>query len=181
MLIRKATAADIDAVAAIYDATHTAEEAGRLSTGWIRGVYPTRALAEQAQAAGELFVLEESGIIKGAGIINQNQHPSYVAGNWEEEAAPGTVMVLHTLVIDPSNAAKGLGRAFLGFYADYSLANGCPNLRLDTNAINLGARAFYKKMGFREAGSVKTPFNGLSEVNLVLLDAQAEELKAKCV
>ncbi|MBD5641284.1 MAG: GNAT family N-acetyltransferase [Desulfovibrio sp.] len=176
MLIRKAAAADLDAVAAIYAAVHTAEEAGRLNTGWIRDVYPTRVSASRAQAAGELFVLEENGLVSGAGIINKSQHEAYAAGSWQTAAKPETVMVLHTLAIDPASSAKGLGRAFLRFYAEYALANNCPNLRLDTNAVNLGARAFYKKMGFREVGSVKTPFNGIAEVCLILLEAQAEEI-----
>ena len=40
-MIRKAVQADIPAVAAIYDKLHTEEEAGRITIGWIRGVYPT--------------------------------------------------------------------------------------------------------------------------------------------
>ena len=47
-IIRKATGADIDAVAEIYELIHTEEEAGRTTTGWKRGVYPTRAVAEAA-------------------------------------------------------------------------------------------------------------------------------------
>ena len=40
--IRKALASDLDAVAAIYDRVHDAQDSGQLTTGWIRGVYPTR-------------------------------------------------------------------------------------------------------------------------------------------
>ena len=46
--IRKALASDLDAVAAIYDRVHDAQDSGQLTTGWIRGVYPTRATAQAA-------------------------------------------------------------------------------------------------------------------------------------
>ena len=48
MDIRKAAKTDLDGVARIYDALHDAEEAGTITVGWIRGVYPTRATAEAA-------------------------------------------------------------------------------------------------------------------------------------
>ena len=57
MEIRKATEADISAVAAIYDALLDREEQGLLTTGWTRGVYPTEQTARDALAAGTLYVL----------------------------------------------------------------------------------------------------------------------------
>ena len=53
---RLATAADLDVVEAIYNAIHDQEEAGLVSIGWVRDVYPTRATAAAALAAGDLFV-----------------------------------------------------------------------------------------------------------------------------
>ena len=37
-MIRKAIAADIDAIALIYEHIHTAEESGEAAVGWTRGV-----------------------------------------------------------------------------------------------------------------------------------------------
>ena len=50
--IRKALTSDLDAVAAIYDRVHDAQDSGQLTTGWIRGVYPTRATALAALDRG---------------------------------------------------------------------------------------------------------------------------------
>ena len=55
-MIRKALAADIPAVASIYDKLHTEEEAGRATIGWIRGIYPTEDTARQALCRDDLFV-----------------------------------------------------------------------------------------------------------------------------
>lgn len=72
MIFRKASTADVSAVEEIYNDIHTEEEKGKLTIGWIRGIYPTRATAEGALKRGELFVLEDEGRVVGASIINQD-------------------------------------------------------------------------------------------------------------
>ena len=51
-VIRPGTGSDLARIEEIYDAIHTAEEAGKVSIGWVRGVYPTRATAQAALDAG---------------------------------------------------------------------------------------------------------------------------------
>lgn len=170
MLIRKATQNDIDAVEKLYDAIHTAEENGKQTIGWIRGVYPVRATAENALQRGDLFVLEDDGEIYGTGIINKTQVESYKQGKWKYDVTDDQVCVLHTLVISPDSAGKGYGRAFLAYYEKYAEENGCLDLRIDTNARNAVARSMYQKHGYTEIGIVPTEFNGIAGVNLVLLE-----------
>ena len=134
MVIRKARQEDINAVERLYDAIHTAEENGEKTIGWNRGIYPVRTTAEHALKRDDLFVLEEAGEVCGTGIINQIQVESYKQGNWEYDAEDSQVCVLHTLVIAPDQAGKGYGRAFLAYYEKYAAENGCPELRIDTNA-----------------------------------------------
>ena len=170
MMIRKATAKDIDAVEKLYDAIHTAEENGKQTIGWIRGIYPVRKTAEMALARDDLFVLEDDGKICGTSILNKIQVDSYAEGHWEHEVPDERVCVLHTLVIDPDSAGKGYGRAFVEYYETYARENGCTELRIDTNARNEVARAMYKKHGYTEIGIVPTVFNGIEGVQLVLLE-----------
>ena len=141
--IRKALASDLDAVAAIYDRVHDAQDSGQLTTGWIRGVYPTRATA---QAALDRYDVPASD-----------------------------VMVLHALVIDPAIRGRGLGRAFLAYYEGFALSHGCCSLRIDTNARNANARAFYKKLGYWEVAAAPCTFNGIPGVDLVLLEKRIGE------
>ena len=170
MVIRKATQNDIDAVEKLYDAIHTAEENGKQTIGWIRGIYPVRKTAEVALERNDLFVLEDAGEIRGTGILNKIQVDSYAEGSWEHIAPDEQVCVLHTLVIDPDSAGKGYGRAFIEYYEAYALKIGCTELRIDTNARNTVARAMYKKHGYTEIGIVPTVFNGMEGVQLVLLE-----------
>lgn len=169
-MIRRATESDIPAVAEIYEQIHTAEEAGQVTIGWIRGVYPTGDTARLALTRGDLFVQEENGTVVGAAIINQTQVDAYYEGRWQYEAEDSDVMVLHTLVISPLFGGKGYGKAFVGFYENYARTKHCHFLRMDTNCRNRRARAMYKKLGYREAGIVPCQFNGIPGVGLVLLE-----------
>ena len=63
--IRKADAADLDAVVRVYEHVHDAEEAGPAQVGWVRGVYPVRSTAEAALERGDLFVEEADGAVVG--------------------------------------------------------------------------------------------------------------------
>ncbi len=165
----KAEEDDVAAVAGIYENIHTAERAGRLSTGWIAGVYPVENTARAALERGELFVCQ-AGETVAAAIINKRQVDVYALGEWLYPADDSEVMVLHTLVVEPKASGRGIGRAFVGFCEDYARKNGCTVLRMDTNAKNLRARAMYAKLGYREAGTVPCVFNGIPDVQLVLLE-----------
>ncbi len=176
MDIRKAQKNDLDAVEAVYDAQHTAEEAGKSTVGWIRGVYPTRATAQAALDRDDLFVLCEDGLVRGTAIINQIQVDVYAGAPWQYSAPDDRICVLHTLVIDPACAGRGLGRAFVAFYENFARTMNCPELRMDTNARNSIARAFYKGLGYREIAVVPTAFNGIPGIDLVLLEKNLEAM-----
>ena len=170
MNIRKATIQDISDVEAIYNEIHDAEEAGVITTGWIRGVYPVRSVAEAALERGDLFVMEEDARIVGAALINQIQVDVYQDAPWEFCALPEEVCVLHTLVISPKVSGKGLGKQFVRFYEEYARSHHQPELRIDTNARNERARTMYRKLGYKEIAIVPTVFNGIPNVQLVLLE-----------
>ena len=125
MTIRKAILPDLVAVEKLYEEVHDAEESGRQTIGWIRGVYPVRSTAEAALERGDLYVLISEAGIRGAAIINQIQVDVYALGHWQYPAPEDEVCVLHTLVISPEASGRGLGKAFVRFYEDYALAHGC--------------------------------------------------------
>ena len=169
-MIRKASEKDIAAVAEIYSLIHDREEVGLTTIGWIRSVYPTKETAENSVAKGELFVMEDDGVIVASARINQIQDSMYADGNWEYPADDSQVMVLHTLTVSPAVSHKGHGREFVAFYENFAKEKGCHYLRMDTNERNVTARAMYKKLGYKEIGIVPCEFNGIKGVNLVLLE-----------
>ena len=170
MIFRKACKNDIDAIEEIYEDVHTEEEAGRAVIGWKRGVYPTRQTAEKSLKRDDLFVAEEDGRVIGVAVINRQQVDVYADADWRFSAPDEEVMVLHTLVISPKAAEKGVGSAFVDFYETYAAEHGCRFLRMDTNEKNTIARTLYKKLGYEERGVVDCVFNGLNDVRLVYLE-----------
>lgn len=193
MNFRKATSRDLRAIGDIYGRIHDHEEAGLLSTGWIRGVYPTPNTARAALDRGDLYVLVETGPVEAgtagadpavpgaaetiiaAGVINQVQLPEYGEVDWQVAANEDEVLVLHALTVDPRASGHGYGRAFVAFYEDLAQGQGMKALRMDTNALNQRARALYRKLGYREVGQIPTVFNGIEGVMLVLLEKSLSE------
>ena len=169
-MFRKAEADDIEAVCRLYDSIHSAEEAGLLTIGWKRGVYPTDETVRKAFAAGELFVGYDDGILVAAGVINRKQVDAYAGAPWSGDVPESEVMVLHTLAVLPSASRRGYGRGFVSFYESYARKHGCRALRMDTNSRNAAARSLYAKLGYREVAIVPTVFNGIEGVGLVLLE-----------
>lgn len=169
-MIRKATENDIDRVVEIYGNIFRAQDAGELTVGWVRGIYPSRSSALEALARDELFVLEDSGIVAASARINQSQGEEYRRAAWSVDAPDEKVMVLHTLAVDPGLRGKGYGTQFVDFYENYALERGCPYLRMDTNEINAAARRMYARLGYTEADIVPCVFNGIPDVNLVCLE-----------
>lgn len=170
-MFRKAVTEDLDAVAALYDAIHDKEEAGEGCTGWIRGVYPTRKTALDALEKDVLFVeTAPDGTVVASARIDRVQVPVYADAAWSIRVPPDRVMVMHTLVVDPSQNGKGYGKAFALFYEDYARENACQTLRIDTNERNDPARAMYRKLGYTEVSILPCTFNGIEGVRLVCLE-----------
>lgn len=174
-MIRKASMKDIDEVEKIYLNIHEQEQKGNLTIGWLPGVYPVRDTALKALERDDLFVLEEDGAVKASAIINRIQVPVYADGTWKIPASDDQIMVLHTLVVEPKESGKGSGRAFVEYYEKYARENGCTALRMDTNERNAAARKFYAGQGYWEVGIVPCEFNGIPDVNLVLIEKGVEE------
>ena len=113
-------------------------------------------------------MLEDDGVLVAAGRIDQVQVPVYAQVPWQYAAPPEQVLVLHTLVVDPTIAGHGYGTQFVRFYARRARALGC------TNAKNAAARRLYARLGFREAAIVPCTFNGIAGVELVCLEKRLD-------
>ena len=169
-MFRKACIDDLDRIAEIYEEIHTEEEAGNVSIGWIRGIYPTEKTAYDSILKGDMFVETDKGQIVAAAKINREQVPEYSIAQWQYDAPDECIMILHTLVVSPKIKGKGYGSKFVDFYETYALQNGCNYLRMDTNEKNVNARRLYKNLGYDEVSVVDCNFNGISGVRLVCLE-----------
>ena len=160
-MIRPATAADLNAIADIYDAILTREESvGPVYTNWQRGKYPTIDTARQVLEAGTLYVAEEDGEVYGCVNLNGEQLAEYAALNWSVPADPEDVMVIHTLCISPRWAGRGKAREFVAFCEEEGRRQGKTVMRLDTYEGNYPANAMYPKLGYTFVGGTEFFFQG---------------------
>lgn len=170
IIFRTANTSDVAAITEIYEKTHELEQKGLSCTGWKKGIYPTEKTAAHAISDGHMYVAQCDGKIVACARINSVQEKEYSLIEWKYEACPRDVLVIHTLVVHPDFKGTGIGKAFVDFYESEARYRGCNVLRLDTNEINMPARAFYKSLGFIESGIIPTVFNGIAGVNLVCLE-----------
>ena len=169
-MIRRAKNSDIPQIVSIYEEILSLEEAGKVKTGWMRGIYPVEKTALSALSEGTLYVLEQEGKVLASAVINQKAADGYDKVSWEFDAESEEILVIHTLTVSPFASGKGYGTEFIRFYEAMGKEMGVRDLRLDTNEKNKGARALYKKLGYKEVGIVESDFNGLGKVNLVCLE-----------
>ncbi len=166
-MIKKAEKRDLEIISDIYEAEHDLEEKGLISTGWIRGVYPSKETAETAIENGVMFVCEKDGVLGACAKIDEDEPEVYKKAKWRFS---GKTMVLHTLVCDPRLQGKGFAKELVNFYEELAIKNRCECLRMDTNVKNIQARNMYKHLGFSEAGEVDCVFNGIPGMRLVFLE-----------
>ena len=160
-MIRPATAGDLPAIEAIYNAIFDAEEAGPVYTNWQRGKYPTYDTARQVLEQGTLYVGEdESGFLWGVVNLNGVQLPEYADIPWQFAAEDAQVAVPHTLCIHPRRAGQGLARRMIAFCEDTARAQGKTVMRLDTWEGNLPANHLYPLLGYSLAGATEFFFQG---------------------
>lgn len=163
--IRKAkTIEDVESVSNIYDKIHQQEEAGIVSIGWNRKIYPIRATALHALENETLFVMCINDRVVASAIIDQRQLECYSTVEWHYAADENKVGVLHTLVVHPDFSRQGLGKAFIMFFESYCRDLGYNVVRLDTQVKNTRPYNLYPKLGYRLAGIKLVSFQNLSNM-----------------
>lgn len=85
-------------------------------------------------AAGEAWVLEAEGAIRGLVVIET--HPGY--------------LMLDNIAVDPARQGTGEGRALLDFAEAEARRRGLPEVRLYTNALMERNIALYTRRGYLE-------------------------------
>lgn len=170
-MIRLAEERDLDRVDALYRELLDREETVR-HTNWQKDLYPTLAHARAAFEQGTLYVGEEDGALFGCVILNQVQPPEYGRIQWNFQAGPEEVMVIHTLCIHPDFAGRGKGKEFVRFCEEHARTKGWPVIRLDTYEGNFPACRLYEGLGYSYAGETRFHFQSVIWETLKCFDKQ---------
>jgi len=102
-----------------------------------RGIYPTKANAEEGFEKGWLYVAEVDGKMAGPKEIQSNN-----------------VYVIHVLAVHPDYFRMGVGTALLDYACSMGRENGVGAVRLDVYEKNFSAIRLYERCGFAYRGTI---------------------------
>ena len=144
-MIRKAEYADIRRALDIYDSARQFMRSRGNAVQWVNG-YPSEELLRADVAAGQLYVMEDTGGVYAvfAFLLGDDPTYAYIEGAWRDDSAYGT---LHRLGSDGTHH---------GVFAESAAwaARRCPHLRADTHADNLTMQRCLEREGFVRCGTI---------------------------
>jgi GNAT superfamily N-acetyltransferase len=138
LVIRPATAADIESVLALYAQPE-------FDAGKVLPLEAARQLLERFNDYPDytLYVAERGGAIVGTFAL-------LVMHNLGHLGAPSAIV--EDVAVAPAFQAQGIGKAMMQFALDLCRDKGCYKLVLSSNAKREHAHAFYESLGFERHG-----------------------------
>jgi GNAT superfamily N-acetyltransferase len=143
--VRRATPADVAAIAAIHDDAMRWAFARGFRRREPLALDTLRADAAERIAIHEVYVACDDGSPVATLVLTWDDD-----GLWDD--LPGDAGCLYAFAVKRSYAGQGVGHALLDWACRYVAATGRTLLRLDCDAGNPGLRAYYERSGFTHRG-----------------------------
>lgn len=160
IMVRLATAEDLDVIGQLYDDLNDYLEAHENFPRWKKGVYPNREDAEEAFGKGDLYVAIIDGKVAGTVVYSDEQEEAYRAVKWQiEYDVP--VITICKLAVHPNYFGYGVGKVLLDYAVCVGKQRKAKAIRLDAYEENTPAIRLYEKCGFTYMGLVDL---GLEEI-----------------
>lgn len=153
IVVRIATANNIDAIEHLYDDLNDFLETHENYPRWKKGVYPIREDAEEALAKEDLYVAMIDGNVAGTVVYSDEQEDAYRAVDWQIEFDL-PVITICKLAVHPKYFGCGVGKALLDYAVCVGEQRNAKAIRLDVYEENLPAIRLYEKCGFKDMGLV---------------------------
>jgi ribosomal protein S18 acetylase RimI-like enzyme len=150
MRIRKAKISDLGNIMIMYKSCVK----GMIANGidqW-NDTYPDIETINQDLEKQSYYVAEEKGEIIGGINIDQNQDKTYLDIDWEDKS--DSFLVVHRLGVKEEFWNKKIGKDLMLFTEKLVVEKGLKSIRLDTYSGNPKAMEFYRRLGYRELGSI---------------------------
>jgi len=150
MIIRKAEISDLENIMLMYKSC----VAGMIANGidqWDES-YPNAEVIMEDLIAQTYFVAIENNIIIAGINIDQNQDDTYLAIDWEDKKTQ--FLVVHRLAVKVEFWNDGIGKSLMLFTENLVTEKGLNSIRLDTYSGNPKAMEFYRRLGYRELGTI---------------------------
>lgn len=152
-MIKKASLSRLDEIKALTEACAIAMQQKGIFQ-WNEH-YPSREKLEKDIKSEELFILEESGAVKGIVVLTPEMDEEYIPIKW---LTPNdNNLYIHRIATHPSVWGKGYGRKLMDFAEKFASENGFTSVRLDTFSKNVRNQKFYRQRGYQRLGDIYFP------------------------
>jgi len=155
MIIRKANKGDLDSIMSMYKSCVK----GMIENGidqW-DDTYPNAEVINKDLNVGTYYVMEMDGVIIGGVNNDRNQDDTYLNLDWEDKS--DSFLVVHRLGVKKEFWNKKIGKDLMLFTEKLVLEKGLKSIRLDTYSGNPKAMEFYRRLGYREVGTIDLKSN----------------------
>jgi GNAT superfamily N-acetyltransferase len=131
MMIRKATASDLERIAVLFGQLGYLNDATQLAT---------RMAAAPAGDTMRVLVADDDGALIGVAVVHV-MAPLHVPDRWA---------LLSALVVDDAYRSSGIGAGLLQAAETFAMQHGCAQLELSSSMTRTRAHQFYERKGYRE-------------------------------
>ncbi len=147
--VRLATEDDLTAVGRLLNACVAAMRQAGIDQ-WDE-IYPTEAILLSDIRAGTMHLASDrQGTLVGTVVLNEVQIPEWSQVAWT--FTDGPILVVHRLMVAPTEQGHGAGRSLMEFTETWARANGYRAIRLDAFTANPRALRLYGGLAYRDAG-----------------------------
>jgi len=131
VLIRPATAVDLERIAVLFGQLGYPNDAAQLAT---------RLAAVPAGDTMQILVAHDGNTVVGVAVVHV-MAPLHMPDHWA---------LLSALVVDDAHRSGGTGAALLQGAEAFATGHGCTQLELSSNVARTRAHQFYERQGYRE-------------------------------
>ena len=146
--ISLATPSDVNAIEQLYLACKD-DLLHRQIFQW-DDTYPNRDYFENCIEDGSIYVMKVSDQLLGIVVLDEWQSSEWDEIEWQGKKP----LVIHSLMVHPSQQGKGIGKRILRASERLAKEQGYNSIRLDSFSGNEAACSFYRRQNYFERGSV---------------------------
>jgi len=114
--------------------------------------YPNSEIIQEDIKNGTYFIGEIEGEIVGGINIDNKQDPTYLDIDWEDTS--DSFLVVHRLGVKEELWNKKIGKDLMLFTEKLVIEKNLKSIRLDTYSGNPKAMEFYRRLGYKELGTI---------------------------
>ena len=150
MIIRKGQISDLSEIMQMYSSCIKGMIKNSIDQ-WDKS-YPNEEIIASDLESETYYIAEnKDGIIAGINI-DQKQDKSYLNIDWQDKST--SFLVVHRLAVKEELWNKKIGKKLMLFAEELIRERALTSIRLDTYSGNPKAILFYKKLGYKELGTI---------------------------